>query len=124
MLKWTTLKTLHELRGFLGLTGYYRKFVASYSKIDWPLTEQLKKNNFGWNETTKEAFQRLKIAMTTVLVLALPDFTASFIVETNASRHGLGAVLMQRDNGHSLFTTTYCHPKQGISQFMNVSSWR
>ena len=68
-LKWPTLKTLRELRGFLGLTGYYRKFVASYSKIAWPLTEQLKKNNFGWNEATEEPFQRLKTAKTINMVL-------------------------------------------------------
>ena len=94
MLKWLTLKTLRELRGFLGLTGYYRKFVASNNKIAWPLTEQLKKNNFGWKEAVEEAFQRIKIAMTTVLVLVLPDFSAPFIVETDASGHGLGVVLM------------------------------
>ena len=57
--------------------------------------EQLKKNNFGWNEATEKAFQRLKIAMTTVPVLSLPEFSAPFIEETDASEHGLGAVLMQ-----------------------------
>ena len=52
-------------------------------------------NNFGWNDATKEAFQKLKLAMVTVPVFALPKFSALFVVETNASGHGLGAVLMQ-----------------------------
>ena len=95
VLRWPTQKTLHDLQGFLGLTGCYRKFVAGYSKIAWPLTEQLKKNNFGWNEAADEAFHKLKLAMTNAPVLALPDFVAPFDIETNASRYGLGAVIMQ-----------------------------
>ena len=94
MLKWPTPRTLRELRGFLGLMGYYRKFVAGYDKIAWPLTEQLKKNNFGLNEGAEEAFQRLKTTMKTILVLALPDFSILFIVETDALGQGLRAVLM------------------------------
>ena len=69
--------------------------MSGYSKLAWPLTEQFKKNNFWWNEGVEEAFQKLKKAMTTVPVLALPDFSISFIVEIDASRHGLGAILMQ-----------------------------
>ena len=71
------------------------RFVAGYSKIVWPLTEQMKKKNFGWNDVAKEACQKLKSAMVTVPILVLPDFSAPFIVETDAFGHGLRAVLMQ-----------------------------
>ena len=69
--------------------------ILNNGQTAWPLTEQHKKNNFGWNEGAEKAFRRLKTTMTTVPVLALPDFSIPFIVENDASGHGLGAVLMQ-----------------------------
>ena len=78
--------------------------MSGYGKIAWPLTEQLKKNIFGWNEGAKEAFRKLKTAMTIVPVSALPDFSTPFIVEIDASRHGPRAILMQGQRPISYFS--------------------
>jgi hypothetical protein len=92
---WTRPKTLKILCGFLGLTGYYRKFFKNYRKIVAPLTALLKNNSFTWNPATNEAFQTLKAAMCTTLVLVLPNFTKTFVLECDASGRGIGAVLMK-----------------------------
>jgi hypothetical protein len=125
-------RTPKALRGFLGLTGYYRKFVKGYRGVAAPLTALLKKNSFSWNENAEAAFQHLKELMTTPPVLGLPDFIKKFIIECDASEAGIGAVLMQNRRplaylsqalkGKSLFISTY--EKELLSLVMAVWKWR
>jgi hypothetical protein len=95
MQEWPHSKTLKSLHGFLGLTGYYCKFVKNYGKIASPLTDILKKNSFTWTPAAAQAFQSLKTTMCTTPVPALPNFTKTFMLECDASGKGIGIVLMQ-----------------------------
>jgi hypothetical protein len=103
MQDWPHPKTIKILRGFLFLIGYYRKFVQNYGKITAPLTVVLKKNYFTWTLTIDHAFQELKAVMCTTPVLALPSFTKTSFLESDASGRGIGAVLMQ-EGIHLSFT--------------------
>lgn len=85
-----------ELRGFLGLTGYYRKFVRNYEIIAAPLTQLLQKGQIHWDDKAQKTFEELKIATITTPVLAIPNFNEQFVIKTNASDTGIRAVLSQQ----------------------------
>ncbi|XP_070035048.1 uncharacterized protein [Nicotiana tomentosiformis] len=88
-----------EVRSFLGLAGYYRRFVEGVSSISAPLTKLTHKGaKFQWTETCEQSFQELKKRLTTAPVLTLPDSTEGYVVYFDASRIGLGCVLMQHAN--------------------------
>ena len=132
MEQWPLPTTATELRGFLGLTGYYRKFVQNYGLISKPLTQLLTKKGFEWNDQATEAFMTLKSVMARTPVLALPDFSVPFAVETDACDTGVGAVLMQR--GHPIAYMSKAlgvmnrklsiYEKEFLAVIMAIDKWR
>ncbi|KAB5569197.1 hypothetical protein DKX38_002990 [Salix brachista] len=95
VVNWPIPTNTKAIRGFLSLTGYYRKFVKVYENVGAPLTTLLKKNSFNWTKEATQAFVAFKTTMITPSVLGLPNFTKSFVVECNALGCGIGVVLMQ-----------------------------
>mgnify|MGYP004716742205 CR=1 FL=1 len=93
MVNWPKPENM-KLKGFLGSTKYYRKFVKGYGSIAKPLTSLLKKGGFHWSEEAEKAFQRLKMAMCSIPILVLPDFDKPFIIESDACYVGIRAELM------------------------------
>ena len=93
--KWPKPKTQKAMHVFLGLTGYYRRFIQDYGKIAASLNRMLKKNNFTWTVVAKGAFENLKQVMIRAPIVALPDFSKEFVMECDASGVGIGAILQQ-----------------------------
>ena len=129
---WPVPTNATALYRFLGLAGYYRKFIQGYGAIVAPLTKLLKKNGFQWSKQAEESFHNLKRAMTQALVLSLPDFSKQFVVEVDALGNGLGAVLMQEGKplayyskaitGRALGQSTY--EKELMAIVHLVHQWR
>jgi hypothetical protein len=97
MKDWTHPKTPKSLSGFFGLTRYYQNFVHNYGKLAALLTALLKKNAFSWTPIANQSFQSLKEAMCATLVLALANFTETFVLECDTSEKGIGVIIMQYD---------------------------
>lgn len=115
--QWPVPSNQKQLRSFLGLANYYRRLIKGYNIIACPLTNLLKKERFSWNTEATEAFSALKKALMTSPVLALPDFEKTFVVETDASNTGVGAVLMQ-DNHPICFISRALGPRhQSLSVY-------
>ncbi|GJX96178.1 putative reverse transcriptase domain-containing protein [Tanacetum coccineum] len=95
---WASPKTPTKICQFLGLTGYYRRFIEGFSKIAKPMTKLTQKNvKFDLSEKAEATFQLLKQKLCSAPILALPEGSKNFVVYCDASRKGLGAVLMQRE---------------------------
>ncbi|KAL0561647.1 hypothetical protein IC582_002087 [Cucumis melo] len=94
---WTRPSTVSEVRSFLGLAGYYRRFVENFSRIATPLTQLTRKGApFVWSKACEDSFQNLKQKLVTAPVLTVPDASGSFVIYSDASKKGLGCVLMQQ----------------------------
>ncbi|KAK1435339.1 hypothetical protein QVD17_01100 [Tagetes erecta] len=97
VMKWSPPKTPTEVRSFLGLAGYYRRFIQDFSKIASPLTKLTRKDIiFTWGKEQEDAFQVLKKKLTQAPVLVLPEGPEDLVIYCDASYQGLGCVLMQR----------------------------
>jgi hypothetical protein len=129
---WPMPTSATELRGFLGLTGYYRKFVPRYGIITKPLTQLLTKKGFQWNEAAQQAFEQLKRAMVNTPVLALPNFDQPFAIEPDACDTGIGDVLVQDGHPVAYFSKALGVQNQKLSTYENdflavmmaVDKWR
>jgi hypothetical protein len=99
VLNWEPPTTVSEIRSFLGLAGYYTRFIEGFSKIVKPLTSLLEKEKkFIWSKACQNNFDELRKRLTTAPVLVMPDIHKSFDIYCDASKQGLGCVLMQE--GH------------------------
>jgi hypothetical protein len=128
---WPTPKSVKQLRGFLGLTGYYRKFIKHYGLIS--MTDLLKKNvPFQWSPVVNTAFETLKNQLVQAPVLAVPDFSQQFVIETDASDLGIGAVLMQNQHPVAYLSKALGPRNQALSVYekecmailLAIEKWR
>ena len=108
--KWPTPQTVYDVRSFLGFVGYYRRFIKNFSKIAKPIREVItglenqskrsaKKTYVEWTEAADSAFEHLKKLCISTPILAYPDYKLPFVLHTDSSSEGLGAVLYQKQNG-------------------------
>jgi hypothetical protein len=132
-MEWPVPKNSHEVRSFMGLTGYYRRFVEGFSKIVKPITTlQCKGVRCEWTEECDSAFIELKRLLTSELILRVSDMEKDFTVCTDASKKGLGTVIMQ-DGGviayasrklkkhEELYTT---HDLELVAVMLALKIWR
>jgi hypothetical protein len=115
---WPSPQNVKELRSFLGLAGYYRKFVKHFGIISRPLTNLLKKHTiFVWTTTHEQAFSTLKGCLVSAHVLSFPNFTKTFVIETDASNDDVGAMLMQEGHPLAFMSKSLGTRSQGLSTY-------
>lgn len=131
--QWPVPTTVKELCSFLGLAGYYRRFVQHFAIIARPLNDLLKKGSiFLWTLAHDQAFQALKQALISAPVLGLLDFSKPFCIEADASGHGIGAVLSQDSHPLAYLSKALCPCSQALSTYekeylailLAVEQWR
>ncbi|GKB20453.1 ty3-gypsy retrotransposon protein [Tanacetum coccineum] len=129
---WPKPRSMTTLRAFLGLTGYYRRFVKGYANVASPLTDILRQEKFSWSDAAHNAFLQLKSDMANMITLALPNFKEEFEVTTDASGTAIGAVLSQKNNPIAFFSKKLCPTMQNQSTYTKelfaiteaVKKWR
>lgn len=125
-------KTIKALREFLGLIGYYRRFIKDYGKMARPLTNLLKKGQFAWSSQASEAMAKLKKAITTAPVLSLLEFIQRFHIECDALGRGVRAVLTQNKRPIAYFNKALSegslsksiYEKELMSLVLAIQHWR
>lgn len=114
---WPTPKNLRQVRGFLGLAGWYRRFIDNFSSVVFPITELLSnKKKFVWTPEAQAAFDHLKTLLTTAPVLINPNFDRKFFLHCDASDFGIGAVLVQLDDDDNERPIAYMSRKLNSAQ--------
>jgi hypothetical protein len=99
VMSWNAPTSVGDIQSFLGLAGYYRRFIEGFSKISKPMTELLEKDKkFEWTSACEATFQELRKRLTTASILVMPDMEKPFSIYGDASDQGLGCVLMQDGN--------------------------
>lgn len=130
---WPPPTDTRQLRGFLGLAGYYCKFIKNYGLLSRPLTDLLKKDTqFHWTSQLQLSFDTLKQALSSAPILVLPDFNKSFTVETDTSGIGIGAVLSQDHHPVAYISKALGSKAQALSTYekecmaiiLAVSKWK
>lgn len=129
---WPIPTDVTELRKFLGMTGYYRRFIKGYGLICRPMHDMLKKQGFQWGPEQTAAFNELKNKMVSSAVLAMPDFNKEFVIEADACGTGIGAVLMQSGRPISFFSKALgpkaagqsVYEKEAIAIMEAIKKWR
>ena len=129
---WSSPTTLIELRSFLGLANFYRRFVLGFSHITWPLSPATKggeKEKFFWSESQQKAFTELKHCLYSTPMLTLPDLQQPFEIETDASDYAIGAVLTQHGppvayNSEKLSDTVWKYPTYDKEMYSIVQACR
>ena len=120
MVEWTRPISVFEIRSFLGLAGYYRHFIKGFLKLSAPLTALTQKNaRYVWTNKCEKSFQELKKQLITAPVLGLPMGSDNFVVYNDASKKGLGCMLMQNGNviayaSHQLKTYEQNYPMHDL----------
>jgi hypothetical protein len=117
---WPVPQTVTDVRSFLGLTNYFRRFIQGYAQITRPLTDLTRKDMpFAWSPDCQAAFDRLKFALTSAPVLQPPDFDKPFVVVSDAIGFAAGAVLLQDDKP----LAGRCRLRRGTMVVENRSCW-
>ena len=116
ILNWPRPQTVHDIRSFLGLASYYRKFIRGFSQIAKPLTDLTReKKTWCWGDAEQNSFTALIVAMATAPVLRLPDFEKQFVATTDASDVAIGAILEQ-DFGSGLQPVAFASRKLNATE--------